>query len=186
MALRTAKRPAKRKKAAAKSGAPVPVKKEALAPAPTRPHLASFFGDPFREIARLRREMDRLLESGPFAALGRRFPSFMDETPTLDVYQEGDDVVVKAEVPGMEKKDLDVSVEGDMLTVRGEKKKEEDVQEGDYTFRERSYGSFRRRVRLPTDIDTVKAKATFKNGVLTIRLPTSEAAKQRTRKVKVD
>lgn len=177
----------KKKKGAARPRAPekapesVPVKQAPLAPSPWR----SLFGDPFREIDRLRREMDRLLESGPFGLRSPRF-SLLEETPTLDVYQEADAVVVKAEVPGMEKKDLEVSIDGDMLTVRGEKKKEEDVHEGDYTYRERSYGFLSRSVRLPTDVDAAKAKATFKNGVLTMRLPKSEAARQRTRKVRVE
>jgi HSP20 family protein len=156
-------------------------------PEKTSPPVAEpLFRDPFRELERIRRQMDRLFEDWRPAA--GRFPAFpaLDEIPALDVYGEGDVVVVKAELPGMEKKDIEASIDGDLLTVRGEKKKEEDVHEGNYTYRERSYGSFSRSVRLPTEIDATKSKATFKNGVLMLRLPKTEEAKKRTHTVKVD
>jgi len=90
--------------------------------------------------------------------------------PAVDVYEEKDAIVVKAEVPGMTKDDLQVSMSGDVITIRGEKKRQEDVRDGEYYRHERSYGAFTRSVRLPTDVQTDKATATFKNGVLTIQL----------------
>lgn len=181
MATRGKKKAAARKAAAEKPTGGVPAKREETRASPWR----SLLGEPFREIARLRREMDRILEGAPFH-FGGRLPSLLEETPKLDCYQEDGTVIVKAEVPGMEKADLDVSIDGDVLTVRGEKKKEEDVHEGDYSYRERSYGFVSRSIRLPTDVNAAKAKATFKNGVLTMRLPKSEEAKQRTRTVKIE
>jgi len=153
---------------------------------------------PFRELSRLQREMDRLFEDffrpswgwGPRWWPERlwRWPLAERDlgAPALDVYEDKDAVVVKAELPGMTKKDIDVSISGDVLTLRGEKKKEEEVSEEDYYYCERSYGSFSRSVRLPAEVQADKAKASFKNGVLEIRLPKTEAAKRREITVKVE
>jgi HSP20 family protein len=94
-----------------------------------------------------------------------------DATPVLDVYEDKDAVVVRAELPGMEKDDVQVDVRGDVLTVRGEKKKEERIEERDYYCRERAYGAFSRSLQLPVEVQGDEASATFKNGVLEMRLP---------------
>jgi HSP20 family protein len=149
---------------------------------------------PFRELARFRNEMDRLFDDftgGGWPSL-RRWPEWFgalpsaDATPALDVYEEKDAVVVKAELPGMEKDDVHVDIKGDVLTVRGEKKKEEKIEERDYYCRERAYGAFSRSVRLPVEVQGDKASATFKHGVLEMHLPKTEAAKRRSVSIKVE
>lgn len=115
-----------------------------------------------------------------------RFPEMEEFSPSVDIFEEGDDVVVKAETPGMKKEDLDVKLEGDTITVTGEKKTEEKVEKKDYYRLERSYGSFCRSFRLPTDVQADKAKATFKDGVLEVRVPKTEEAKKRAKKVEIE
>ena len=104
----------------------------------------------------------------------------------MDVYEEKDDLVVKAELPGIEKENIDVNISHRVVIIKGEKKKEEEVKEKNYFRSERSYGSFVRTLQLPTDVQTDKVKAAFKNGILEIRLPKTEEAKRKEIKVKVD
>lgn len=137
--------------------------------------------EPIRELEEMHRTMDRLFDSfQPF-----RFPMLGDETSAgrwlpLDVYEEGDTLVVKADVPGMKPEDVKVEVTGNMLTIRGEFKDErEDRAEGHY-IRERRYGSFHRSIGLPEGLSTDKVEASFENGVLTVHIPKSEAAKTKT------
>jgi len=107
-------------------------------------------------------------------------------TPTVDLYEEKDDIVVKAELPGMEKDNIEVNLSDDRLTIRGEKKKEEEIKKENYYRSERSYGSFIRTLELPTEVQADKVKANFKNGVLEIRLPKTEESKKKETKVKID
>jgi HSP20 family protein len=107
------------------------------------------------------------------------------ETPALDVYEEKDDLIVKAEIPGLAKDEIDISLDGNTLMIKGEKKKEEEIKEEDYYRCERTFGSFLRSIELPMDIKTDKVNASFKNGVLEIRLPKAEEAKKNVVKVKV-
>lgn len=148
---------------------------------------------PFSELSRLEREMERMFED----LWGRRmrplwperwWPRFGVEmsAPAVDVYEDKDEIVAKAELPGVEKDNIEVSVSNHFLTIKGEKKKEEEVKEEDYYRAERSYGAFVRTLELPTDIQTDKIKAAFKNGVLEIRMPKTEEAKKKEIKVKVD
>jgi HSP20 family protein len=104
----------------------------------------------------------------------------------VDLYEEKDDIVVKAELPGMEKDNIEVNLSENRLTIKGEKKKEEEVKKEGYYRSERSYGSFVRTLELPSEVQTDKVKAAFKNGVLEIRLPKTEEAKKKETKVKVD
>src|SRR5690606_17045206 len=92
---------------------------------------------------------------------------------------------VTCEVPGMEEKDLEVTVAGDRLTIRGEKRAEKDEKRAGYMLSERRYGSFQRSVRLPDDVDPEKIAATLRNGVLTLDLPRSAEARQKVRRVEV-
>jgi HSP20 family protein len=137
-------------------------------------------------------DLDRMFED----FLGRRLRPFWPErwwsitgmeisTPAVDLYEEKGDIVVKAELPGMEKDNIEVSLSDNRLTIRGEKKKEEFKKEGYYRS-ERSYGSYVRSLELPSEVQTDKIKAAFKSGVLEIRLPKTEEAKKRETKVKVD
>ncbi len=94
--------------------------------------------------------------------------------------------MVKAELPGMDKDNIEVNLTDHTLTIKGEKKKEEEIKEKDYYRAERSYGSFFRTVELPKEVHSDKVKAHFKNGILEVRLPKTEEAKAKEVKVKVD
>jgi len=106
--------------------------------------------------------------------------------PSIDVYEEKDSVVVKAELPGMTKEDIEVNLAGENLTIKGEKKEDKDVKEDNYYRRERSYGSFLRTVALPSEVKSDEIKASFKDGVLEIRMPKTEDAKKKSVSVKID
>jgi HSP20 family protein len=108
----------------------------------------------------------------------------MEWLPLLDVSETDDAVRVTAELPGIQAKDVDISLTEDLLTIRGEKKSEQSQMKSDCHRVERSYGLFTRTVRLPAELDADKVEATFKDGVLTITMPKREEAK--TRKVKVE
>ena len=138
-------------------------------------------------------DVDRMFED----FLGRRPWPFWPEpwrptaamkitTPAVDLYEEKDDIVVKAELPGMEKDNIEVNLSGHRLTIKGERKQEEEVKKEGYYRAERSYGSFLRTLELPSEVQTDKAKAAFKNGILEIRLPKTEEAMKKEAKVKVD
>jgi len=106
--------------------------------------------------------------------------------PAVDVYDEQDDVVVKAETPGLSKEDRSVQVTNSTLTIKGEKKREEEVKEDNYYRCERSFGSFTRAVALPCDVKADQVKATFENGVLEVRMPKTEEAKKKTITVRTE
>jgi len=144
-------------------------------------------------------------EISPWGNLDRMFEDFLERrlrpfwperwwpttgmeipAPALDVYEEKDDIVVKAELPGMEKDNIEVNLSDNRLTIKGEKKKEEEVKKEGYYRSERSWGSFVRSLELPSEVQTDKIKAAFKNGVLEIRLPKTEEAKKRETKVRID
>jgi HSP20 family protein len=97
--------------------------------------------------------------------------------PSLDLSETKDALVVKADVPGMELKDIQVSLQEQMLTIKGEKKQEKEEKDEEFHRVERSYGAFTRALRLPVPVDTSKVAASFKNGVLTVTLPKTPAAK---------
>ncbi len=108
-----------------------------------------------------------------------------DITPFVDMYEDGNDVVVKAEIPGMNKENLDVTLDENSITISGEKKGEEKVERKDYYRLERSFGSFRRSLRIPVETETDKATASFKDGILEVRIPKTAAAKQKAKKVSI-
>lgn len=133
----------------------------------------------------LKREMDRLFErffESPWAEM----PALGDWTPALDVTEGKDAIVVKAEVPGVEPKEIAVSLEGDLLTIKGEKEqRKEDKDERQHRV-ERSWGAFVRSVRLPAPVDAGKVTAAFKNGVVTVTLPKAPGAKGTTIPIKAE
>lgn len=106
--------------------------------------------------------------------------------PAVDVYEEKDDVVVKAEIPGLTKSDVEVSLTGTTLTLSGEKKKEKEVKEEEYSYSERTYGKFSRTLSLPCEVKSENAKATFKDGILEVRIPKTDEAKKRHYNVKIE
>jgi HSP20 family protein len=107
------------------------------------------------------------------------FPQFGGITPSVDIFEDGPEMVVKAEIPGIDKKDLNVTITEDSLTISGEKKQEEKVEKKDYHRIERTHGSFNRSFRLPDNVNGEKAKATFKDGVLEVRIPKTKGAKSK-------
>lgn len=114
-----------------------------------------------------------------------RFPDFADVSTSVDMFEEGEDLVIKAEIPGMKKEEISIDFSGDIVTISGEKKSEEKTERKDFYRVERSFGSFSRKLRLPVEIQIDKSHASFKNGVLEIRMPKSEAEKQKVRKIEV-
>ena len=134
------------------------------------------------DLARLHDEMDDLLSGFfegwdiPFWGRGR--------WPALDIAENENEFAVKAEVPGCKAEDIDISVHGNMLTISGEKRQEEERKEKGYYHVERSYGSFRRDLTLASDVDPARIEAACKDGVLTITLPKTEKAKAVKVKVK--
>jgi HSP20 family protein len=99
--------------------------------------------------------------------------------PAMEIEEDQEELVVRAEVPGMDRDDLDISLQGNTLTISGEKKRKEETGNGGYYQSERRYGRFQRVLTLPTDVDAEKIQASQADGILTIRLPKSEASKPR-------
>jgi len=106
--------------------------------------------------------------------------------PAVDLFEDKDDIVVKAELPGIEKNDIDVNLTDHTLTIRAEKKKQNEIKEEHYYRSERSYGSFTRTLELPAGVQRDKVTANYNNGVLEIRLPKTAEAKTRETRVKID
>lgn len=125
----------------------------------------------------LRREMERFFDRFGEPAWEPFETMTGDWAPRLDVSEEKDAMVVKAEVPGVDPKDIEITLTGDLLTLKGEKEKETEEKEARYHHVERTYGAFLRSVRLPMAVDGSKVTATFKNGVLVVTLPKTPAAK---------
>ena len=140
---------------------------------------------PFEELTSFRREMDRLWDRF-FSE--RPALEFLERgwEPSLDISETKGDLVVKAELPGIDPKDIDISLAGDTLTIKGEKKQEKEEKEENYHRIERSYGAFSRMVKLPMSVQNDKIKASYQNGVLKITLPKSEEEKKKQIKIKVD
>ncbi len=143
--------------------------------------LVPYLKRPRNELARIHDEVDDLFRSF-FGDWGTRFGR--SNWPTLDIIEKGDNIEVTAEVPGCRGEDIDISVQGNILTISGEKKTTEERKEEGYYMQERSYGSFRRDVTLPCEINAEKIDATYKEGVLHLTLPKSEKAKAVKVKVK--
>jgi len=127
---------------------------------------------PFRELEEMERHFDDIFGRPIWPAVLRRFPLEQAAwAPAIDVFEKGDKFVVKAELPGTQEDDIDISVVGDTLTIKGEKKTETEVKEDDYYRCERSYGSFFRSIALPSTVDASKIAAEYEGGVLEISLP---------------
>jgi HSP20 family protein len=138
--------------------------------------------EPVREMMTLREAMDRLFDDAFTRPLSLRDGG--PSAPAIDMYQTDNDVVVKAALPGFKAEDVQINVTGEVLTIRGEIKREEEQNEKAWHIREQRWGSFERSVALPTDVVSDKAQADFDNGILTITLPKAEEVKPRTITVK--
>lgn len=141
--------------------------------------------DPF---VSLRRDVNRVFEDfwsrfdRPFSG-GDGFLASVG--PRTDVAETDDAVEISMELPGLEDKDVEVNLSGDVLTIRGEKKRESEKNERGYYMAERSWGAFHRMIPLPPGVDAEKAEARFRNGVLTVVLPKTEEARARVKRIEV-
>ena len=137
--------------------------------------------DPFDELTTLRNRMDRLWTR----MSTEQEPALATWAPTSDIMETKDEILIKAELPGIDEKEVDVEIENGMLTIKGERKAEQETEEKGYRRIERSYGSFMRTFTLPPNVDAEKIGATFNNGVLEVHLPKKEESKPRAIKVNV-
>ncbi|MDD5559445.1 Hsp20/alpha crystallin family protein [Candidatus Methylomirabilis sp.] len=142
--------------------------------------------DPFRDVMTLQERMNRLFDH----ALSR---TRMDDeegltasmwSPAVDIFETSDSIVMKAELPGVSRDNIDIQVEDNTLTLKGERKFEREVKEENYLRIERSYGAFQRAFNLPTGVQQDKIRAVFKDGVLEVTMPKAEEAKPK--QVKID
>jgi HSP20 family protein len=136
-----------------------------------------------KEMNRLFDDFSRGFDVAPFSAMRERLGTF---SPSLDVKEDDKAITVKAELPGMDEKDVEVLLTDDALTLKGEKKEDKEEKRENYYHVERTYGSFHRVIPLAAAIDTKKVNATFKNGVLVVTLPKTEEAKMKGKKIPVN
>ena len=135
---------------------------------------------PMRELGTLQRDIDemfgRLLTRGEFG-----LPHINWEKgygmPAVECARKGDNVVVRAELPGIDPKDIDITVTGNALTIKGERTMDKEVNEQDYYMKEIGYGTFERTVTLPEGVDAEKVKAVFNNGIIEVTMPVVETVK---------
>ena len=131
--------------------------------------------EPVREMMTLREAMDRLFDDAFTRPINLRDGGW--SAPAVDMYQTNDEVVIKAALPGFKADEVQINVTGDVLTLRGETKHEEEKQERSWHIREHRWGSFERSVALPTTVTADKAVAVLENGILTVTLPNAEEVK---------
>jgi HSP20 family protein len=132
---------------------------------------------PTNGITTLRKEMDRLFDRIWEGGLPEVTTPLGEWTPALDVFETNEAVIVKAEVPGIDPKDIQVTLNNQLLTVSGEKKYEKQEKDEKFYRMERASGSFARSIQIPIPVDAAKVVATFKNGLLKIEMPKTAAAK---------
>ena len=147
-----------------------------------RPFGAADRWEPFRNVSDIQGEVNRLFDT----FLGRPLmgPSTRAWLPAVDMHETKDDLVLNVELPGVSEKDVTVSITGDLLTIKGERRWNEEAKDRQYLHTERVYGQFERLVQLPMAVQGDKVKATYRDGVLTITLPKAEELKPR--EIKID
>ncbi len=142
---------------------------------------------PFEDIEKVRSEMDRLWDTFLFGVPQKR--DLWEEAewlPAVDVAEMKNEIVVNVEAPGMDPKEFDLSLSEGMLTIKGEKKQEKGEKEENYHLVERRYGNFSRAISLPQGVASDKIRASYKNGILTVRIPKLGEAKMKEIKIKVE
>lgn len=140
--------------------------------------------DPFSDLLTLRDSMDRIFDERFLRPLAWRTVDGESISPALDVHQSADEIVVEAALPGVKPEDVDISITGQTLTLRGEAKSDERVERDQYLYRERRYGTFHRQLQLPVRVQGERAEASFEDGVLTLHIPKAEEVKPRQIQVK--
>ena len=138
--------------------------------------------EPFQELRRMREEMDRMFE-GMMPSPTWAAPMM---APAVDVYEKDGNIIVKADVPGLKKDDLEVTATEDSISLKGEFKKEEKVEEQGFYRQERRFGRFFRTIPMPTAINPDQVKASFKEGVIEVTAPKAEAEKAKEKKVPIE
>lgn len=139
---------------------------------------------PFSELISLRQAMDKLFEDS-FVTPSRLLNTFGPGVTTpIDMYHTANEVVVKAALPGVKPEEVDITITGDTLSIKGETKSEEEIKREEYLYQEHRYGTFSRSVTLPGGLDSDKAEASFDDGILTLTIPKSEQIKPKQIKVK--
>ncbi|MFW6180634.1 MAG: Hsp20/alpha crystallin family protein [Spirochaetota bacterium] len=138
--------------------------------------------EPMRELSSLRDRMDQLMDR--FLG-GWELPAMEGWAPAIDVTETDQEIVVKADIPGIDQKDLEVTLSGDNLVIKGERKEEKEEKGRHFHRVERRYGGFQRAIPLPAVVDADKIKADYENGVLEVHLPKTEEARQRKIKINV-
>ncbi|MDR7554833.1 MAG: Hsp20/alpha crystallin family protein [Armatimonadota bacterium] len=141
--------------------------------------------DPFDDLMSLRESMDRLFEDffGPRRTRRAMVPAIWE--PAVEVYETDTEVVAKVELPGLDPKNVEVTVTPEGLSIKGEHKAEQEEKGRNYYRRELRYGAFQRLIPLPGEVKSEEAKATFRHGILEVRVPKSERARPKTVKVEV-
>ena len=137
--------------------------------------------EPFRNLTTLQDQLNRLFDEPFFRRADES--AITAWAPDVDIYEDGNQLVLKADLPDINEEDLDIRIENNMLTIRGERKFEKSVKEENYLRVERSYGAFSRSFSLPNTVATEGIKAEYKNGVLTLTLPKREESKPKQIKV---
>jgi HSP20 family protein len=135
--------------------------------------------DPFRDLRSLQEEVNRLFSTNLTRAFGDEGIGRGAWAPSVDIYENKDQIVLEAELPGMKQEDFDLTIENNVITVRGERRFEKVDDKDNYHRVERSYGSFTRSFTLPQTVSADEAKAEYINGVLRVTLPKREEAKSR-------
>lgn len=141
--------------------------------------------DPYRALSSLHDEVNRLFEGGSWGRTNREASALTAWAPAVDIFENEKELVLKADLPDLEEKDIDVRIENNMLTLSGERKYDKEVKEDNYLRVERAYGAFSRSFSLPNTVNTEGIKAEYKNGVLSVRLPKREEARPKQVKVTV-
>jgi len=144
---------------------------------------------PLKELEDMRRDMDRLFDEF-FSPVRRRSawtakPGQGVVVPNIEMFDRKNEIIVRAELPGITREDIDLTITKDSLTLKGEIKKGEEVKEEDYYACERSFGNFTRTIALPVEVDSNNVKASFKDGILEIVLPKKEEAQPKEIKIEV-
>lgn len=139
--------------------------------------------EPFRELVEMQRRMDRLFRDYSASEEGQEFMTAGSFVPPVDIYEDEHHIALKLEVPGIEEKDLDIRVENNTLTVRGERRFEKEEKEENFHRIERRYGTFTRSFTLPNTVDTDQVQASYEGGILKIQLAKKAEAKPKQIKV---
>jgi HSP20 family protein len=140
--------------------------------------------DSFGDMITLRQAMDRLFEDSFVSPVTWRTLEGQTVTPALDVHQDADEIVVTAALPGIKPEDVEITLTGQTLVIRGEFKADEKITRDQYLYRERRFGSFNRQLQLPVRVEGDKTEATFEHGLLTLRIPKADEVKPRQIQIK--